>query len=67
MASVVLSGVMMIGFIEISAAYIMLVAPFVVDSVVGLAKLREAFTNASEGGFINPKEFVFTSSKVDTI
>lgn len=67
MASVILSAVMMIGFIEISFAYIMLVAPFVIDSIVGLAKLRKAFTVANEGGFINPKEFVFTSSKIDTI
>jgi hypothetical protein len=58
---------MMIGFVEFSFAYIMLVAPFIVDSLVGLSKLRKVFSVANEGGFINPKEFVFTSSKVDTI
>ena len=61
---------MMIGFVEFSFAYVMLVAPFAVDSLVGLSKLRKAFGVASEGGFVKPtftREFVFTSSQVDTI
>jgi len=56
---------MMFGFVEFSIAYVMLVTPFVVDSIIGLSKLRQAFSAQSEGGFVKPtftKEFVFTSS-----
>lgn len=70
MASFVLTAVMMIGFIEFSVAYVMLVTPFLVDSMIGYNKLRKAFSIQSEGGFVKPtftKEFVFTSSQVDTI
>lgn len=62
--------IMMIGFIEFSFAYVMLVAPFVVDALVGINKLRNAYSSANEGGFVKPtftREFVFTSSQVDTI
>lgn len=61
---------MMIGFIDFSIAYIMLVTPFAIDALVGFGKLRKTFGVASEGGFVKPtftKEFVFTSSQVDTI
>ncbi len=61
---------MMIGFIEISVAYVILVAPFVIDAAIGLKKLRKVYSGANEGGFVKPtftKEFVFSSSQVDTI
>lgn len=69
-ASFILAAVMMIGFIEFSIAYVMLVTPFVIDAFVGIKKLRQAFPGASEGSFSKitvTKEFVFTSSQVDTI
>jgi len=61
---------MMIGFIEFSVAYVMLVTPFVIDAFVGIKKLRKAFPGATEGSFSKftvTKEFVFTTSQVDTI
>jgi hypothetical protein len=56
---------MMIGFIELSLAYVMLITPFVIDAAIGMKKFRKAFSGANEGGFVKPtftKEFVFTSS-----
>lgn len=70
LASSVLALVMMIGFIDFSVAYVMLVAPFVIDAAMGLKKLRKAYSDANEGGFVKPtftKEFVYTCSQVDTI
>lgn len=69
-AAFILAGIMMIGFIEISIAYVMLVTPFVIDAFVGLKKLRAAFPASTEGSFAKftvTKEFVFNSSHVDTI
>lgn len=65
-----MAAIMMIGFIDFSIAYVMLVTPFVVDAIMGLKKLRKAYSNGLEGGFVKPtftKEFVFSSSQVDTI
>lgn len=64
-----MAAVMMIGFIDFSVAYVMLVTPFVIDAIMGLKKLRKAYSGAVEG-FVKPtftKEFVFSSSQVDTI
>jgi hypothetical protein len=36
---------MLIGFIEFSIAYAMLVTPFVIDAVMGLSKLRKAYND----------------------
>lgn len=60
----------MVGFIEISIAYVMLVTPFAIDAVVGMGIYRKVFSHASEGGYINTvysKEFVFSTSQVETI
>ncbi len=56
---------MMIGFIDFSIAYLMLVTPFIADAFIGITKLRKVFGSANEGVFVKPtytKEFVFTSS-----
>jgi hypothetical protein len=66
----VLTSIMMVGFVDFSLAYVILVTPFVIDSLVGLSKLNLAFSSRSEGAFAKPtftKEFVFASSSVDTI
>jgi len=68
MASVVVAVMMIIGFVQPSIAYVLMATPFVIDAVVGMMKLRRAYHN--DGGFVKPtytKEFVFTSSQVDTI
>jgi hypothetical protein len=52
---------------EASFAWTLLAVPFVVDACFGLGKFRRAF---SDQGFVKPtytKEFVFTTSQVDTI
>jgi hypothetical protein len=67
MASVLITAVMMIGFIEFSIAYVILVAPFLVDAAIGVAMVRQTY---SHEGFVKPtftKELVFVSSQVDTI
>lgn len=59
--------VMMIGFLEFSVAYAMLVAPFVIDALMGIKKFRKAF---NDQGFVKPtyiKEFVFQTSQVESI
>jgi hypothetical protein len=63
MSSLVLTLVMMLGFVEFSLAYVMLVTPFVIDSLVGMKKLKAAFSH--DGEFSKPtisKEFVYASS-----
>jgi hypothetical protein len=36
---------MMVGFIEFSIAYVMLVTPFVIDAAMGIHKLRKAYND----------------------
>lgn len=36
---------MMVGFVEFSVAYVMLVTPFAIDAVMGLMKLRKAYND----------------------
>lgn len=58
---------MMIGFIEFSIAYAMLVTPFVIDAVMGLAQLKKSY---NDQGFVKPtfsREFVFKCSQVESI
>ena len=67
MASLIITAVMIIGFIDFSIAYVLLVAPFAIDAAFGFAKIRQTY---SHDGFVKPtftKELVFVSSQVDTI
>jgi hypothetical protein len=62
MTSIIITALIMVGLIEFSLAYVILIAPFIVDAAMGVIKIRQTY---SHEGFVKPtftKELVFVSS-----
>jgi hypothetical protein len=52
-------------FFNPSVAYLLLLLPFIADSVIGVYLLKKTLN--THRGYVRPKELVFTNSNFETI